>query len=78
MCVCVSPPLSETGATAKEALNILKEHGVREEKVHIISLFATPRAVHCLLKEHPNITILTSEVHPCSPSHFSVTYFGSD
>ena len=72
-------PLSpESGATAKEALNILKEHGVREEKIHIISLFATPRGVHKLLKDYPKVTILTSEVHPCSPSHFGMTYFGSD
>jgi uracil phosphoribosyltransferase len=71
-------PVLESGATAKEALNILKEHGVREEKIHIISLFATPRGVHKLLKDYPKITILTSEVHPCSPSHFGMTYFGSD
>ena len=68
----------ESGATAKEALTILKEHGVREERIHVISLFATPRGVHTLLREYPRITILTSEVHRCSPSHFGVTYFGSD
>jgi uracil phosphoribosyltransferase len=71
-------PVLESGATAKEALNILKEHGVREEKVHVISLFATPRSVRSLLQDYPGVTILTSELHPCSPSHFGVTYFGSD
>lgn len=62
----------------KEALYILKEHGVKEEKVYVVSLFATPHGVHMLTEQFPKITILTSELHPTSPSHFGVSYFGSD
>ena len=68
----------ETGATVSTALSVLKEHGVKEEKVYLVTLYATPKAVKMVLEAFPGITLLTSEVHTCSPSHFGQKYFGSD
>ena len=69
---------TESGATVLTALRVLKEHGVKEEKIQLVTLFATPRAVRNVLTEFSDITLLTSEVHPCCPSSFGQKYFGSD
>lgn len=71
-------PVLESGATVLTALRVLKEHGVKEEKIQLVTLFATPRAVRNVLTEFSDITLLTSEVHPCCPSSFGQKYFGSD
>ena len=69
---------AETGATVKTAITVLKEHGVQEKNIFLVTLFSTPRAAVRVLTQYLNITMLTSEVHEDSPSHFSQKYFGSD
>lgn len=71
-------PVLETGATVKAAITVLKDHGVSEKNIFLVTLFSTPKAAVNLLTSHPNMTMLTSEVHQISPSHFSHKYFGSD
>ena len=34
---------AETGGTVSKAINTLKEHGVRVEKIILVTLFATPQ-----------------------------------
>jgi uracil phosphoribosyltransferase len=31
-----------------------------------------------IIQEFPEITILTTEVHPVAPTHFGQKYFGTD
>ena len=71
-------PVVETGATVSRALEVLKEHGVNEKNVVLVTLFCTPLGAYSCLKKFPNITVLTSEVHEQCPSHFGPKYFGSD
>ena len=70
------PP--ETGATVLTALKVLKDHGVHEANVVLVSLFCTPQGAHTILTRFPNVTLLTSEVHESCPSYFAQKYFGSD
>ena len=72
------PHTLETGATVCTALKVLKEHGVDEGNVVLVSLFCTAQGAHTTLAQYPNVTMLTSEVHDCCPAHFGQKYFGSD
>ncbi len=69
---------SETGATVKAAINVLKDNYVDEKNIFLVTLFTTPRGANNVLTSHPYITMLTSEVHKDSPGHFPQIYFGSD
>ena len=60
------------------ALEVLKEHGAKETNIFLVTLFATPQGAKRCLDSFPNITMLTSEIHEQSPSHFGPKYFGSD
>lgn len=68
----------ESGATVIAALNVLKDHGVNETNVIIVTLFSTPHGALNCLKKFPKVTVLTSELHDISPSHFGLKYFGAD
>lgn len=35
-------------------------------------------AASMVMKAFPNLTMLTSEVHPIAPNHFGQRYFGTD
>jgi len=39
--------ITETGGTVSKAINSLKEHGVRVEKIILVTLFATPQGKMC-------------------------------
>lgn len=71
-------PALETGATVSTALQVLKEHGVVEQRIILVTLFTTPLAVKNILNKFPNVKMLTSEVHRVCPTHFGLKYFGSD
>ncbi|OPJ89751.1 uracil phosphoribosyltransferase-like protein [Patagioenas fasciata monilis] len=44
----------------------------------LLSLFSTPHGAKSIIQEFPEITILTTEVHPVAPTHFGQKYFGTD
>ncbi|CAH1233503.1 UPRT [Branchiostoma lanceolatum] len=71
-------PILSSGNTAIQAVQVLKEHGVKESNILLLSLFVTPHAVKSVTEEHPEMTILTSEIHPHVPLHFGQKYFGTD
>lgn len=71
-------PLLNSGATVITAIRVLLEHGVKEDKILLLNVFATPKGVELLLKNFPSVTILTSEVHSDCPSYFGQKYFGTD
>ncbi|KAL3272463.1 hypothetical protein HHI36_013944 [Cryptolaemus montrouzieri] len=71
-------PIMSTGNTVSQSINVLKEHGVKEECIILSNLFCTPAAVETILQSYPKLKILTSEIHPVAPNHFGQKYFGTD
>ncbi|XP_048175349.1 uracil phosphoribosyltransferase homolog isoform X2 [Corvus hawaiiensis] len=74
----VSIMRSGTGNTVIEAVKVLVEHGVQPSVIILLSLFSTPHGAKSIIQEFPEITILTTEVHPVAPTHFGQKYFGTD
>nr|XP_028571175.1 uracil phosphoribosyltransferase homolog [Podarcis muralis] len=71
-------PILSTGNTVIEAVKVLIEHGVQPNVIILLSLFSTPHGAKSIIQEFPDITILTTEVHPVAPTHFGQKYFGTD
>ncbi|KAG9478544.1 hypothetical protein GDO78_013546 [Eleutherodactylus coqui] len=71
-------PILSTGNTVIEAVKVLIEHGVQPACIILLSLFSTPHGAISIIQEFPDITILTTEVHPVAPTHFGQKYFGTD
>ncbi|NP_001026295.2 uracil phosphoribosyltransferase homolog [Gallus gallus] len=71
-------PILSTGNTVIEAVKVLIEHGVQPSVIILLSLFSTPHGAKSIIQEFPEITILTTEVHPVAPTHFGQKYFGTD
>ncbi|XP_013864582.1 uracil phosphoribosyltransferase homolog [Austrofundulus limnaeus] len=71
-------PILSTGNTVIEAVRVLIEHGVQPRHIILLSLFSTPHGAKSIIQEFPDITILTTEVHPVAPTHFGQRYFGTD
>ncbi|XP_063621227.1 uracil phosphoribosyltransferase homolog [Cydia splendana] len=71
-------PIMSTGNTVKQAVNVLTQHGVKEERIILSNLFCTPAAVQAVVDYVPRMNILTSELHPVAPNHFGQKYFGTD
>ncbi|KAM6151660.1 uracil phosphoribosyltransferase homolog [Rhynchocyon petersi] len=71
-------PILSTGNTVIEAVKVLIEHGVQPSVIIVLSLFSTPHGAKSIIQEFPEITILTTEVHPVAPTHFGQKYFGTD
>ncbi|XP_012675079.2 uracil phosphoribosyltransferase homolog [Clupea harengus] len=71
-------PILSTGNTVIEAVRVLREHGLQAKHIILLSLFSTPHGAKSIIQEFPDITILTTEVHPVAPTHFGQKYFGTD
>ncbi|XP_076147800.1 uracil phosphoribosyltransferase homolog [Alosa pseudoharengus] len=71
-------PILSTGNTVIEAVRVLIEHGLQPRHIILLSLFSTPHGAKSIIQEFPDITILTTEVHPVAPTHFGQRYFGTD
>ncbi|XP_006632671.1 uracil phosphoribosyltransferase homolog [Lepisosteus oculatus] len=71
-------PILSTGNTVIEAVKVLIEHGLQPKHIILLSLFSTPHGAKSIIQEFPDITILTTEVHPVAPTHFGQKYFGTD
>ncbi|XP_041930131.1 uracil phosphoribosyltransferase homolog [Alosa sapidissima] len=71
-------PILSTGNTVIEAVRVLIEHSVLPRHIILLSLFSTPHGAKSIIQEFPDITILTTEVHPVAPTHFGQRYFGTD
>lgn len=61
-----------------QAVNVLTQHGVKEERMILSNLFCTPAAAQAVVDYVPKMKILTSELHPVAPNHFGQKYFGTD
>lgn len=51
-------PIMSTGNTVSKAVNVLKEHGVKEECIILSNLFCTPQAVQAVLESYPKVIII--------------------
>ncbi|XP_062402274.1 uracil phosphoribosyltransferase homolog [Sardina pilchardus] len=71
-------PILSTGNTVIEAVRVLREHRLQAKHIILLSLFSTPHGAKSIIQEFPDITILTTEVHPVAPTHFGQRYFGTD
>lgn len=71
-------PIMSTGNTVKQAVNVLTQHGVKEDRIILSNLFCTPAAAQAVVDYVPKMKILTSELHPVAPNHFGQKYFGTD
>ncbi|XP_047129187.2 uracil phosphoribosyltransferase homolog isoform X1 [Hydra vulgaris] len=71
-------PLLYSGDDIALAVKALLEYGVIEENIYVLTLFATPFGVNALYKQHPNISILTTEMQCELPNHFGEIYFGTN
>ncbi|KAM9511373.1 uracil phosphoribosyltransferase homolog isoform 1-T1 [Salvelinus alpinus] len=71
-------PILSTGNTVIEAVQVLIEHGLQPKHIILLSLFSTPHGAKAILQEFPEITLLTTELHPVAPTHFGQKYFGTE
>lgn len=49
-------PIMSTGNTVSKAVNVLKEHGVKEDCIILSNLFCTPQAVQTILQSYPRVS----------------------
>lgn len=71
-------PIMSSGNKVCKAVQVLKEHYVPEDHIILINLFCTPTAAERIVQEYPDMTVLTTELHPVTPNHFGQRYFGTD
>jgi uracil phosphoribosyltransferase len=71
-------PITTSGSTINLAINVLKEHGVVEDSIVLLCLFATPSGLQSVNSQFPNVHILVSEIHPIVPNDFGQRYFGTE
>ena len=62
----------------KSALKVYVPIYFIKEHIIFINLFCTPSAAQRIVTEYPNLTVLTTELHPVTPNHFGQRYFGTD
>lgn len=70
-------PLLMSGGNVTVGVDALVDYGVETENIFILTLFATPRGINTLFKKHPNVLLLTTEIHDDVPSHFGEKYYGT-
>lgn len=51
-----------TGGSAVKAIEVLLEHGVREEKIIFVNLIAVPEGLHAVLTKFPKLRVVTAEI----------------
>lgn len=50
-------PIMSTGNTVTQAINVLKDHGVKEDCIILSNLFCTPAAVETVLGCFPKVVL---------------------
>lgn len=62
--VLLLDPMLATGGSVCKAIEVLKEHGVQEEKIIFVNLISTPEGIETFRKCAPNTKIITGFVDP--------------
>lgn len=76
--VLLMSPILSTGNSIVKSIEILLKNNVREEKIVVLTLFATPQGVKTILNRFPLVKVVTSDLNPSSPTHFGQRYFGTE
>lgn len=58
----VLDPILATGNSARAAIQLLLDKGVREDHILFLTLIAAPAGIHMLCHNFPQITVVTSEI----------------
>ncbi|MFI0421257.1 uracil phosphoribosyltransferase [Spongiactinospora sp. 9N601] len=60
--VLLLEPMLATGGSAAAAIEVLLDHGVREEHVVFVNLLASPEGLAALSQAHPRVRVVTSSI----------------
>eukprot|EP01116_Phalansterium_solitarium_P024146 TRINITY_DN8756_c0_g1_i2.p1 TRINITY_DN8756_c0_g1~~TRINITY_DN8756_c0_g1_i2.p1 ORF type:complete len:241 (+),score=63.77 TRINITY_DN8756_c0_g1_i2:402-1124(+) len=60
--VLLLDPMLATGGSVLKAIEVLLEHGVRQDRIIFVNLIAAPEGVQALLEKYPQVIIVTAEV----------------
>jgi len=71
-------PLIVGGGNISLGVETLIDHGVLEENIYILTLFASPVGLKALMEKYPKVLILTTEISDDVPTHFGEKYFGTE
>lgn len=80
-------PMLATGGTVLKAIEVLLQHGVREEKIIFINLIASPAGMHALASRHPKVQVVLAALDDRLDERnyivpglgdFGCRYFGTD
>lgn len=55
-------PMLATGGSAATAIKVLKEHGVKEEKIIFLNLISCPEGIDKVMSQYPKIRIITAVI----------------
>lgn len=71
-------PILFSGNSLLKALEVLKQSSVVEERIVVLTLFATQEGVSKVFKNYPSLKLLTSELTQHPPIQFGHKYFGTE
>ncbi|KAJ8091241.1 Uracil phosphoribosyltransferase, synthesizes UMP from uracil [Marasmius tenuissimus] len=57
--VLLLDPMLATGGSAMKAVEVLREHGVPEERIIFINLIASPEGLKTFCSKHPQVKVIT-------------------
>ncbi|XP_020589498.1 uridine kinase-like protein 1, chloroplastic isoform X1 [Phalaenopsis equestris] len=85
--VLLLDPVLGTGNSANQAIELLIQKGVPEDRIIFLNLISAPEGIHCVCKRFPSLKIVTSEIDAGLNEEFRVIpglgeygdrYFGTD
>ncbi|CAB3407698.1 unnamed protein product [Caenorhabditis bovis] len=71
-------PTIGSGTTVCKAIEVLKDAGVRDGSIYLVSLFISPIGLKNITNKFPGITVVASDITSLYPNHFSTKYFGAE
>eukprot|EP00929_Paragymnodinium_shiwhaense_P077793 TRINITY_DN4013_c0_g1_i1.p1 TRINITY_DN4013_c0_g1~~TRINITY_DN4013_c0_g1_i1.p1 ORF type:complete len:522 (-),score=85.84 TRINITY_DN4013_c0_g1_i1:169-1734(-) len=60
--VLLMDPILATGRTVCSTMEVLKQRGVDEDKVYLLSLISAPEGIHEVCRKYPRMKVITSEI----------------
>jgi uracil phosphoribosyltransferase len=63
--VLLLEPMLATGGSAKAAIGVLLDAGVREENIVFVNFLAAPEGIEAVHAAHPEVRIITSSIEDC-------------
>jgi uracil phosphoribosyltransferase len=60
--VLLLDPMLATGGTALEAIQVLLDHGVAEERIIFVNLISVPEGITAVIERYPEVRMVTSAI----------------